>query len=67
MREHASIPHPAKPVVPCDVSTMDQDRLVVAVVPYVFEEDATAQKRYLEGLDVDVGMVCAPGVGSDSI
>lgn len=39
----------------------------MAVVANVLEEDATAEERDLQGLDVDVGAVCAPCVGPDGV
>lgn len=46
---------------------MDQDGLVVGVVADVFEEDAAAQQRYLQRLDVDVRVELVPCVGADAI
>lgn len=39
----------------------------MSVVSNALEEDATAEKGDLEGLDVDVGMVVAPCVGANAI
>lgn len=68
---HARIPYPAQPVIPCNVSAVHQDRLIVAMVADVFEEDAAAERGDLEGGDVDVGVegtpcVCAYAVGYQS-
>jgi hypothetical protein len=41
---------------------VDQDRLIVAVVAQVLEEDAAAEQRDLQRGDVDVGLVGAPCV-----
>lgn len=41
--------------------------LVVTVVTDVFEENAAAEERDLQGLNVDIGTVCTPCVGSDGI
>ena len=67
MREHLGISHTAKPVIPSYVAVVYKYGLVVAVVADVFEEDAATEERDLEGLDVDVGAVCAPCVGSDGV
>lgn len=39
----------------------------MAVVAYVLEEDAAAERRDLQAGDVDVGVEVAPGVGSDGV
>lgn len=57
----------AQPVVPGDVAAVDQDGLVVAVVAYVLEEDAAAERGDLQAGDVDVGVEVAPGVGADGV
>ena len=64
---HGSVAHAAQPVVPGDVAAMQQNGLVVGVVAYVLEEDATAEGRDLQAGDVDVGMEVAPGVGADGV
>jgi hypothetical protein len=53
--------------MPGYVARMDQESHIVAMVPDVLEEDATAEKRNLEGLDINVGMISSPGVGADGI
>jgi hypothetical protein len=44
-----------------------QDRLIVAVVAYVLEEDAPTERRDLQAGDVDVGVEVAPGVCADGV
>lgn len=61
------ITHPANPILPGDVPTMNQYRLVMGVIPDVFEEQATAEERDLQCLDVDVGVEGVPGVCSDAV
>lgn len=39
----------------------------MAVVADVLEEQAASEERDLQGLDVDVGVVGAPGVGANAI
>lgn len=46
---------------------MYEDGFVVAVVPDVLKEDAAAEQGDLESLDVDVGAIGAPCVGSDGV
>ena len=64
---YVGILHPPEPVLPGDVPAVHQNGLIMAMIPYILEEDATSKKRYLEGLYVDVGMVVSPGVGTDSV
>ena len=46
---------------------MNENGLVVCVVSYAFEEDAATEQRNLERLDIDVGMIVAPGVPAYAI
>jgi hypothetical protein len=49
------------------MATMNNDSLIVPMIAYVLEEEATAQERYLQGLDVNVGVELVPCVGADGV
>lgn len=60
-----------QPIVPGDVPAMHQDCLIMTMISYVFEEEAAAKQRDLEGGNVNVGIegapcVCAYGVCDES-
>jgi hypothetical protein len=67
VRSDVDVPDPAEPVPPCDVAILDVEGLVHAVIPKAREEDSTAQKRDLKGLEVDIYAVSTPGVGANSV
>lgn len=62
-----SLPHSSQPVVPRDIAAMDQYGLVMTMISYVLEKNATSEGRDLQGLDVDVGAVYAPGVCANAV
>lgn len=44
-----------------------QDRYIVCVVSYTFEEDPSSQQANLKGRDVDVGAIFVPRPGSNAV
>ena len=49
------------------MSSVNKYCLIVTMITYILEEDATSQQRNLKSLYVNVGVVCVPGIGSNSI
>lgn len=58
---------PTEPVLPGNISPMNQDGLVVSVVSNVFEEDSPSKQRDLKSLDVEIDTEVMPGICSDGI
>ena len=55
------------PVVPGNVSRLNQDGHVLSMIAEALEEYAAAKQRYLQRLDVDIYAVLPPGVGAQDV
>lgn len=56
-----------KPISPRHVANLNEDGLVLAMVPYALEEDSTSKQRDLYRLNVDPYSEFTPGIGSKAI
>jgi hypothetical protein len=55
------------PVSPSDVTVLNQDGFILAMVAHPFEEDPSSQERQLQGLDVNPDSILVPGECPQSV